>query len=131
MMILTMEIGGIAALCGLFLLMVGRRGRRVDDHPVCRKCGFDLFGRPAESKVCSECGADLSQRRATRMGNRRKRRGLVGMGWVILVMCAMWFGAFGWIAVKGVDVTQHKPVWLLLREASRKDSQAGDLAFKE
>jgi len=28
-----------------WLILRGLRGVRVGDHPVCRKCGFDLFGR--------------------------------------------------------------------------------------
>ena len=35
-------------------------GRRADDHPYCRRCRFDLFGKPADATVCSECGADLA-----------------------------------------------------------------------
>jgi len=41
----------VAAAVGLALLLFGLRGRRVGDHPHCWRCGFDLFGKPAESEV--------------------------------------------------------------------------------
>jgi cytochrome c-type biogenesis protein CcmH/NrfF len=36
-------------LLGVLLVVRGMRGRAVDDHPICRRCGFDLFGRPEGS----------------------------------------------------------------------------------
>ena len=33
-----------AAALGLALLLIGWRGRRIDRHPLCAACGFDLFG---------------------------------------------------------------------------------------
>ena len=56
---------------GLALLLLGVRGRRIDDHPICRRCGFDLFGLPAGSERCSECGAEVRRRRAIRIGRRK------------------------------------------------------------
>ncbi len=32
------------AVAGVVALVLGLRGRRIDDHPICRKCGFDLVG---------------------------------------------------------------------------------------
>src|SRR5690349_6074803 len=46
-------------LLGVVLLALGLRGRRVGDHPYCRRCGFDLFGLPPAHPACPECGADL------------------------------------------------------------------------
>jgi hypothetical protein len=37
-----------AAFAAAALLVFALRGRRVDDHPLCRKCGFDLFGKPPD-----------------------------------------------------------------------------------
>ena len=61
-------------LAGAVLLVIGLRGRRVGDHPVCRRCGFDLFGNPAAAR-CPECGADLGVSGAVRTGHLRRRRG--------------------------------------------------------
>jgi hypothetical protein len=69
---------GLLFLVGLILLILGLRGRRVDDHPICRKCGFDLFGKPEGSTICSECSADLTYphaipRPAVRRGDALRR----------------------------------------------------------
>jgi hypothetical protein len=29
------------------LIAVAWRGAAIDNHPLCRRCGFDLFGKPA------------------------------------------------------------------------------------
>ena len=58
------------------LLWLGLRGQPVDDHPHCRNCGYDLFGRPPGGGVCPECGADL-RRKGIRFGQRARRKGLV------------------------------------------------------
>jgi hypothetical protein len=39
---------------GVLLIVRGLRGRAVDDHPICRRCGFDLTGRPEGVTICSE-----------------------------------------------------------------------------
>jgi hypothetical protein len=52
---------------GLILLIIGLRGWRIDDHPWCRKCRYDLSGLD-EPAACPECGADLARRRAVRIG---------------------------------------------------------------
>ena len=54
---LTLALMGVV---GTALLILGLRGRRLDGHPVCRKCRFDLVGTPDVS-VCPECGRDVTQ----------------------------------------------------------------------
>src|SRR5688500_20138720 len=67
----------VPLLAGMLFVRLGLRGKRVDDHPLCRRCGFDLFGLPEGATECSECGADLSVRwKAVRIGNRHRRGGL-------------------------------------------------------
>ncbi|MDB5301957.1 MAG: hypothetical protein JWO87_3620, partial [Phycisphaerales bacterium] len=68
----TLMISSVATIAALAfaiaLLAWGIRGRRVDDHPICAHCGFDLVGTPASSYVCSECGSDLRDSWAVRTG---------------------------------------------------------------
>ena len=66
-------IAGAVTLVGIVLALVGWRGRRVGDHPYCRRCGFDLFGRARGSIVCSECGAELHRGGAVVVGVRTPR----------------------------------------------------------
>jgi hypothetical protein len=113
------------------LLVVALRGRRVDDHPICRKCGFDLFGKPEGATVCSECGADLTRQGAVRIGRREKRRRLIGVALPVLIVCTAWLGLLGWGASRGTDWNKHKPVWWLMRDARGPDAAARDAALRE
>ena len=85
------------------LLAVGLRGRRTDDHPVCRRCGYDLTGGPADR--CPECGGDLSRRRAVRVGHRRRRPTLIAAA---LALSGVGVATHGWPAV------ERRPSWLLV-----------------
>lgn len=42
---------------GLGMVAAGWRGRRLNDHPVCRSCRFDLSGVLPDGVTCQECGA--------------------------------------------------------------------------
>ena len=118
-------------MAAVVLLVLGWRGRRVNDHPLCRRCGFDLFGRPAGSTVCSECGADLSRRRAIRVGARRRLRGVVAASLLLLVPSVACVGVLVWPEIAAVSFAHRKPVWLLLNEAGSPDPVARDGAFNE
>ena len=96
---------------GVIVLWIGIRGRRMDDHPICRRCGFDLFGLPESSQLCSECGADLKRHRAIRIGHRQKRKGIISAAVVLILIGSMGTGLTGWMMSKGIDVNQYKPVW--------------------
>jgi hypothetical protein len=112
-------------------LAIALRGRRVDDHPVCRQCGFDLFGKPQGATVCSECGADLTRDGAVRIGRREKRRRLIGFALPVLLVCVAWFALLGWGAARGTDWNKHKPVWWLIRDARTADDATRDGALRE
>jgi hypothetical protein len=122
--------------------VVGLRGRRVDDHPLCRRCGFDLTGRPDESTRCAECGADLARRRAVRAGHRERRRavraghrerrrGPLTVGTLLLLATVVPAGIVGGGRLRGVDWNRYKPQWWLMSEADGKDVAASDLALAE
>lgn len=102
---------------GVAMLVMGVRGRRVDDHPICRRCGRDLFALAQATARCPECGAeiDLQTGRFVRDGNRVRRPRMIASG-----AAAMMFGALmlfpiisdqaGWIRWY-----QHFPAsWVIL-----------------
>ena len=125
-------IGPAAALAvALGLLAAGLRGRRQDDHPICRRCRFDLFNRPASSTRCPECGADLTSHRATRVGNRERSRGTIWLAMLLLVPAALWLGGVAWVGVSGVKIVRHKPVWWLLSEGHSRDPATRSPALLE
>lgn len=127
----VMWIGGVSAiflLLGIGLMSVGLRGRRVGDHPYCRRCGFDLFGKPDSTPRCGECGADLQRPRATVIGQRRRRVFPLILG-VLFCLAGLGVGIGGGVAqARGVNWTAHKPLWWLLRDATSSDVAVRDAA---
>jgi hypothetical protein len=126
---LILTLPAVVALLSAWLIVWGWRGRRLDMHPVCQRCGFDLFGLPPGRRVCSECGHDLNRRRATRFGNRRRRWRAIVLGTTPLVLCLTWFAAVTWVVGRDVNVSQFKPVWWLARELDGTDSKSVTIAM--
>jgi hypothetical protein len=118
----------VLAVVGAWL---ARRGVRIDDHPLCRRCGFDLVGKPAQSTRCSECGADLASRKAIRPGNRQRYHGLFGIALSLLVLCVGWGAWQGYRAALDIEWPQHLPVWWLTRQAETGTPTGRDVALKE
>jgi hypothetical protein len=113
---------------GAALLRRGWRGVAIDDHPLCRRCGYDLHGRPAgAAAVCPECGADLSKPRSRRIGHRRKSRGVLTAGLALLVIALGEAGTVGVMVTRNYDWHRIEPVWLLLREAKDTSGQPAAL----
>src|SRR5687768_8986624 len=125
---LLIAFPALALAASLAAVVYALRGRRVDDHPICRKCGFDLVGKPSDSHVCSECGADLSRRRAVRVGRRETRRGLAKLAAPLMLVSLGLLGVQGWGKARGVDWNRHKPAWWLAREAGAADAATRDAA---
>ena len=125
-------IASLALLAASTLLvLIALRGRRVNDHPICRRCGFDLFGKPPESNVCSECGGDLGHRRAVRVGQRERRGWLLQIAGPMLAIAVGWSGLLGWDAARRTDWNRHKPVWWLMREVDGRPGPTRDAALVE
>ncbi len=111
----------LCLLAGLVMLRVGLRGRRLNDHPVCAWCTFDLQGVYPESVTCPECGAGLKRDRAVRIGVRRRLPGLVLLGALLAAVPIAPIGAVAWALVTGTNVDAYKPLGLLLWEARHSD----------
>ncbi len=121
-----------ALLLGLALTAVGLRGRRADDHPLCRRCRFDLTGRPdGAERRCPECGADLARPRATVVGHRQRRPTMLGTGACLAIPPSLILLAVAYGMVAHVDWRQHAPVWYLVREARSADSARRTPAWAE
>jgi hypothetical protein len=73
----------LLATAGLALTLLGLIGRRVGEHPHCRRCGRNLFG--VESAACPECGRDVTPPAATVIGHRQRRPRLAWLGGTLLV----------------------------------------------
>jgi hypothetical protein len=121
----TLALGGLAVtLVGAGFAWLGWRGGREGDHEVCRRCGFDLFGRPRDSRACPECGSDLLRARAIVIGHRRRRPIFLAVG---IVVCVVFAGASGWVISpwgRRVNWVRYEPASLLARDADIAPSAA-------
>ncbi|MFG0285645.1 MAG: hypothetical protein ACF8R7_14600 [Phycisphaerales bacterium JB039] len=127
---------GAAAVVGAALLTLGLRGKRLNDHPICRRCGFDLIGREDlratwGQSPCTDCGADLKRKRAIRWGLRRRRPAAAAVGALLLIGAVGAGGALACGAIWGFDWNRVKPVWLLARQMQSADDQTAEAAIDE
>jgi len=113
-------ITATALLLGTLLVWLGRRGKRLDGHPVCRKCRYDLSGSVggggALPEACPECGRSLAERRAVANGNRRPRPIVLTSGFVLVALGVGLLGvsAYGLYLMNGS--VQNSPTWVLIAQ---------------
>jgi len=119
----------ILLILGTALIARGLRGYAIDDHPLCRKCGFDLTGLPKDAFKCSECGADLLIHNAVRIGHRRRRSASLYSGIILLLLGLTIATAAGWAASQNIDWEHLKPTWYVIRET--KDPTIALTAWNE
>ncbi|MBN1513574.1 MAG: hypothetical protein JXB13_16280 [Phycisphaerae bacterium] len=117
----------VLGIVGVVLLVRGVRGRRVGDHPLCARCGYDLFGSTPETTTCPECGADRTQPGAVRIGRLQRRRGSIIAGVILLVPV----GALVSASMSRVNWIQITPVSWLRASARAGTGPASDRALKE
>ncbi|HYD01107.1 MAG TPA: hypothetical protein VEB22_07760 [Phycisphaerales bacterium] len=74
----------VCAGAGAVLVFIGLRGRTVDSHPVCRRCGFDLRGRfpwgAPTVPACPDCGQPLLTHKSVRPGAKVLRPRVLAFG---------------------------------------------------
>jgi len=113
---------------GIALIGLGRRGRRLDDHPICRGCGFDLvgslpparrsaFGVPKEAR-CPECGVALARAGAIEIGNRARRPGAIRAGVSVTVVGVMAMATILYLGATRGTIVRVQPTWMLIPQAS-------------
>jgi hypothetical protein len=121
----------LAAVAGVVLLWLGVRGRRLNEHPACRRCGFDLLGVFPGGANCPECGAPLGGRRAVRTGVRQRRRSLVVIGGGLVGVVLLVFATGVWFMFAGPSLNAYKPSFFLVLEGRYSDAAASRAAAKE
>ncbi|MCC6678191.1 MAG: hypothetical protein IT436_13705 [Phycisphaerales bacterium] len=104
---------------GLALAWAGLRGRRINDHPICRSCGFDLIGVYPAAVTCPECGAGLKRPRAIRDGARRRLWPVLATGALLAAVPASVIGTIAFGLLTGAQLNDYKPLRLLMWEAAR------------
>jgi hypothetical protein len=119
------------AVIGAAVAVRGWRGKRVGDHPHCRRCGFDLSGRAPDSRGCSECGADLNARNAVVYGAIQQRVGLALAGAMLLFLGLGNVTAVAWGMYQGLSLQKYKPQSWLVYEAISSDPRSRDAALSE
>src|SRR2546423_15664322 len=92
-------------LIGATLFAIGLRGRHINDHPLCARCGFDLLGIPATT--CPECGGDLTRPRSRRVGERRRRRAPLIAGGLLSLLGLVGGALLPWGAATSFDWIAH------------------------
>jgi hypothetical protein len=105
-------LGLLLALAGIAILLIGLRGRLVDDHPLCSRCGFDLFGL-TDSMHCPECGVTLDHPQAKRIGHRRRLPWFIAIGGAATGLIAALLALSIWAALCGTNVDAYKPAAML------------------
>lgn len=130
MTVLIVLLGAMTV--GAVLTWLGWRGRRLNDHPTCRQCRFDLSGTPPPLTTCPECGCGLKRPGWVLNGQRRRMPLILGLGALLLVVpAAAIFTAAGAVAA-GVDVNRLKPVgWLAWESKSISDKARRDTMATE
>lgn len=119
----------VAMIVGVVLVVVGLKGRRINDHPVCKQCHFDLLGTYPEVVTCPECGAGLKRDNAVLQGARSKMPIVVTVGAIMVLTPLVPVGAVAYAVLTGSDVNAIKPLGMILWEARRAEpTQAAKLA---
>ena len=103
---------GVAVVLAVALIVRGRRGKVLDDHPVCRRCRRDLYGLE-QPTICPECGGDLAARRATLVGNRGRRIVSSLAGWSLMTLAVLAVAFVAALLLTPDRAAPHKPTrWL-------------------
>jgi hypothetical protein len=110
-------------LVGIVLLVLGWRGKKVDNHRRCRKCRYDLHGCEALVARCPECGANLRRRRAAVFGMRIRQPRLIAWGWSCLAVLFFGGAGAGYVASQGLFDAVNKPMWWLKADAQSSHAQ--------
>jgi hypothetical protein len=99
---------------GVLLFLWGKRGRRLNNHPQCRDCGFDLDGVYPATITCPECGSGLRRPKAVRDGVRRRMGWLMAVGVLLALLPMAPLFTLLYAGATGTNLTKYTPTGLLL-----------------
>ncbi len=91
----------IASMGGIVLCFAGIRGRRIDDHPLCSRCGYDLIGHAQRPYHCPECGSDTTLPGGVTIGRRNLSRSRVLAGISLIILSSTPFTLSGCLGAPG------------------------------
>jgi hypothetical protein len=122
-------------LAGVLLILLGRRGRKINNHPQCTWCGFDLVGVYPGAVTCPECGAGLARthgQKPVRQGVRIRQPIIIATGLALVLIAAAPLGLFTYAAITGTHIAKHLPIRGLelmanLGTQTRADEAAAEL----
>jgi hypothetical protein len=121
-------------LAGVVVVLRGWRGRKVNDHPHCSRCRFDLVGIYPGIRTCPECGTGLEPargRKGVRFGARARQRGVIACGMAIMLIAATPLGIFAYSAATGTSIVKHLPMGALELMANMGPRARADEAVVE
>ena len=122
-------------ILGVLLILLGRRGRKINNHPQCTWCGFDLVGVYPGAVTCPECGAGLARthgQKPVRQGVRIRQPIIIATGLALVLIAAAPLGLFTYAAITGTPIAKHLPLRGLeimanLGTQTRADEAAAEL----
>lgn len=115
---------------GIALLRIAWRGRRLDDHPICKSCKRDLFGLDANTLHCPECGRPIAGN--IRIGNRARRPLLAGGATLLILLGVLLAGGMAAVRVSNIQWIQYTPTsWLIDRVGDTANTKRQDEAVAE
>ncbi len=103
---------------------------RVNDHPICRRCRFDLVGLPS-LKTCPECGKDLALPNSIRIGLRRRHRAPIIIGLALFTLLTAGPATVLYTQSRGYNWNTVLPAWALELKAHSSDQFLADSALAE
>ncbi|QDU34522.1 hypothetical protein KS4_25920 [Poriferisphaera corsica] len=103
-------------LVALFIYLAIRafKGKRIDNHPLCKQCRYDLTGTNTPYTTCPECGHDISLPANLIHGNRQRRPYLTSL---YLLFALFSFTPLTYQLTQS-NLNSYKPLRLLLFEVT-------------
>lgn len=113
------------------LLSRGWRGRRVDDHPLCGRCRYDLHASCGPGgelpERCPECGTEPRTFFGVFIGNRRRQPRLAWAGGTLAAVGLVWVVGAAVVSANADQLRRMAPLSMVMEWATPlpEDAQKG------